>query len=137
MQSDLHQIDLPENVKLDRPNKDDVMNFHVTLVPSTGHWKGATFTFKFAVPDDYPYTPPKITCLDKVIWQSSSPVFTSFFGFLSFPSGFGFRCADISPQHRPERRGVSQHSTKRLETCLGHTKHHPWIDFLIPGTESR
>lgn len=66
MQSDLHQIDLPDNVKLEMPNKEDVMNFLVTVTPSAGFWKGATFQFKFAVPDDYPYTPPKITCLDKV-----------------------------------------------------------------------
>lgn len=38
-----------------------------------GLWKTATFEFTFAVPDDYPYTPPKVTCNDKVRAQRERP----------------------------------------------------------------
>ena len=66
MQSDMANLELPENVKLSLPDKDDIMNFFVTVQPRNGYWRTATFQFKFTVPDDYPYTPPKITCQDKV-----------------------------------------------------------------------
>uniref|UniRef100_A0A7S0LMY7 UBC core domain-containing protein n=1 Tax=Coccolithus braarudii TaxID=221442 RepID=A0A7S0LMY7_9EUKA len=65
MQSDMASLELPENVKLDM--KEDFMNFHVSITPGDGsYWKSATFRFKFSVPRDYPYTPPKITCEDKI-----------------------------------------------------------------------
>lgn len=42
------------------------MNFEVSVTPDEGYWKTASFKFKFSVPDDYPYTPPKITCMTKI-----------------------------------------------------------------------
>lgn len=68
MQTDMASLELPDNVTLDVPDKQDLMNFFVTVTPEDGYWKTGTFKFKFTVPPDYPYTPPKITCLDKVCW---------------------------------------------------------------------
>lgn len=115
MQSDMANLELPENVKLELPNKEDIMNFFVTVKPrsearvwrpmwrarrcthcvrSEGYWKKATFKFKFTVPGDYPYTPPKIVCQDKV------PVGT--------PARLG----------SPSTRARSMHrSTTRTSTC--------------------
>ncbi len=66
MQSDMSSMELPSHVKLELPDREDIMNFRVSIKPSEGYWKGATFTFSFAVPNDYPYTPPKVTCIEKI-----------------------------------------------------------------------
>lgn len=66
MQSDMANLELPDNVKMELPDKEDFMNFFVEVTPEDGYWGTATFKFKFTVPGDYPYTPPKITCLDKI-----------------------------------------------------------------------
>jgi len=76
MQSDLSNLEIPDGVKLKFNDQKDIMNFSISLTPSDGYWKSATFNFKFTVPDDYPYTPPKIVCLDKIYhpnidWQGA------------------------------------------------------------------
>mmetsp|Transcript_39208 Transcript_39208/g.91594 ORF Transcript_39208/g.91594 Transcript_39208/m.91594 type:complete len:184 (+) Transcript_39208:165-716(+) len=52
--------------QMDFPVKDDIMAFNVTLKPDEGYWKGGAFTFSFAIPTDYPHTPPKVLCTTKV-----------------------------------------------------------------------
>merc|ERR1711997_13411 len=58
--------DLPQNTALSLPNQEDLQNFKVSIVPDSGYWKGATYTFNFVIPDNYPYKPPKVTCDDLV-----------------------------------------------------------------------
>eukprot|EP00475_Leptophrys_vorax_P045906 TRINITY_DN9692_c0_g1_i2.p1 TRINITY_DN9692_c0_g1~~TRINITY_DN9692_c0_g1_i2.p1 ORF type:complete len:115 (-),score=30.05 TRINITY_DN9692_c0_g1_i2:59-403(-) len=72
MQIDMNEIDLPENVTLQLPNEQDLMNFKVTIRPDQGYWKGAGYTFRIAVPDTYPHKPPKVVCEDLVIHKDVS-----------------------------------------------------------------
>jgi ubiquitin-conjugating enzyme E2 M len=66
MQSDIEALDVPSYVKFELKDKDDLLNAIVTIVPPDGLWKKATFRFNYKVPDDYPFKPPKVTCLDKI-----------------------------------------------------------------------
>lgn len=38
----------------------------MTIKPDSGLWVGAKYTFSFQVPDNYPHTPPKVTCSPKI-----------------------------------------------------------------------
>ena len=81
-------------MKLDIPDPDNPMAFYITLTPRDGYWKGATFKFKFEVPDDYPYKPPKIVCLDKAsdCTLSLSFLSISFLTFASFSLSLMYGC---------------------------------------------
>eukprot|EP01084_Bolivina_argentea_P229237 386959_1 len=48
------------------PNKLNIQNFRIAITPDSGYWKGATYTFEFNVPDNYPYGLPKIKCVEKI-----------------------------------------------------------------------
>eukprot|EP00469_Lotharella_globosa_P001583 CAMPEP_0167792630 /NCGR_PEP_ID=MMETSP0111_2-20121227/12667_1 /TAXON_ID=91324 /ORGANISM="Lotharella globosa, Strain CCCM811" /LENGTH=184 /DNA_ID=CAMNT_0007685569 /DNA_START=39 /DNA_END=593 /DNA_ORIENTATION=+ len=68
MSADMTALELPSFVKL---NQDDIKankltDFRLTLAPQEGYWKGGEFTFRYQVPDNYPYKPPKITCMNKI-----------------------------------------------------------------------
>ena len=65
IQKDLADLEIPDNVTL---TKQDDMNFTFTITASSGYWKGGVFDFSFAFPDKYPFTGPKVTCVDK-IWH--------------------------------------------------------------------
>merc|ERR1712130_522830 len=65
-QSDLGDLELPHNVKLTLPNKENLQTFKVSVVPDTGYWKGATYIFDFKIPDNYPIVPPKVKCDTKI-----------------------------------------------------------------------
>ena len=63
MQTELSELDLPvKQAKIRFPNKDDLLNFFVTISPDEGYWKGATFEFKFAIKPLYPHDAPKVKC---------------------------------------------------------------------------
>jgi ubiquitin-conjugating enzyme E2 M len=66
MQIDMNELDLPENVKLVLSNEQNLMNFKVTIKPDQGYWKGAKYTFRIAVPENYPHKPPKVVCEDLI-----------------------------------------------------------------------
>jgi len=68
MQSDFGELELPPYVKLNQDDikEDKLLDFRFTIAPQDGYWKGGTFHFRCQVPDDYPYKPPKILCLDKI-----------------------------------------------------------------------
>ena len=66
VQVDLDELELPHNAKLNLPNKENLQTFKVAVVPDSGYWKGATYTFNFVIPDNYPYKPPKVTCDEKI-----------------------------------------------------------------------
>ncbi len=127
MQSDMSSLELTDGVKMEFPEKDDIMNFNVFVVPFDGYWKSATFNFKFAVPDDYPYTPPKITCLNKVcvlaVW--------------TFVAALSLLWSDLSPEHRLEWRSMSQYSTQGLEARARHASCHPWSHLPFPRAQPR
>lgn len=66
MSSDFAALELPDNVTLEVPVKEDLMNFFVSITPTSGLWSGATYRFKFAVGDDYPHSAPKVTCETRI-----------------------------------------------------------------------
>lgn len=66
LQTELNELDLPKQCAISFPDKDDLLNFQVAMSPDEGFWKGATFTFSFAVKPLYPHDAPKVKCLTKV-----------------------------------------------------------------------
>jgi len=66
VQTDMDELELPHNAKLIVPNKANLQTIKVAVTPDSGYWKGATYTFNFSFPDDYPIKPPKVTCDDKI-----------------------------------------------------------------------
>eukprot|EP00455_Lapot_gusevi_P022047 TRINITY_DN2298_c0_g1_i2.p1 TRINITY_DN2298_c0_g1~~TRINITY_DN2298_c0_g1_i2.p1 ORF type:complete len:184 (-),score=78.09 TRINITY_DN2298_c0_g1_i2:154-705(-) len=66
IQTDMEELELPANCKLNIPNREDLMNFKVDITPDDGYWKDGTFTFAINVPDNYPHRPPKVLCETKV-----------------------------------------------------------------------
>jgi len=66
VQVDLDELELPYNAKLQVPDKENLQEFNVAITPDSGYWKGATYTFHFVIPDNYPYKPPKVTCIEKI-----------------------------------------------------------------------
>ena len=63
IQKDLADLELPDNVEL---RQHDAMTFSFIITASTGYWKGGVFEFTFAFPDKYPFTGPKVTCVDRI-----------------------------------------------------------------------
>lgn len=44
-------------------NPKDIMNFTAIYTPDKDSlWYGGRYEFSFAIPDDYPYSPPKVLC---------------------------------------------------------------------------
>lgn len=66
VQVDINEIELPRNVTLDLPDPTHLQTFRLSIVPDQGYWRGASFTFQFVIPDNYPYKPPKVTCITKI-----------------------------------------------------------------------
>ena len=50
------------------PNPNNLTVFVVSITPSEGFWKGATYHFTLTIPGDYPHTPPKVLCTTR-IWH--------------------------------------------------------------------
>ncbi|ETO36693.1 hypothetical protein RFI_00371 [Reticulomyxa filosa] len=71
VQVDLDELELPYNAKLQVPDKENLQEFNVAITPDSGFWKGATYTFHFVIPDNYPYKPPKVTCVEKVNFKKN------------------------------------------------------------------
>jgi ubiquitin-protein ligase len=66
LQIDFQDLDLSSKCKLHHPDSNDLQNFEVTIVPESGLWKDAKYTFVFKVPDDYPHVAPKVTLKEKI-----------------------------------------------------------------------
>merc|ERR1719336_1748739 len=61
MQKDIASLECPKNVELDFPDPNDLLNFAVKITVNSGLWKGGIYTFKFAIPSNYPHSAPKVT----------------------------------------------------------------------------
>ena len=48
------------------PNPDDILNFTLTIEPDEGMYKGGSFTFNFAINQNFPHDPPKVKCTQKI-----------------------------------------------------------------------
>jgi len=62
VQTDLDELELPNNARLILIDPENIQKFKVSITPDAGYWKGATYSFTFAFPDDYPMKPPKVKC---------------------------------------------------------------------------
>merc|ERR1719230_2063910 len=66
MQKELDEMELPPQVRIEFPNKDNLMNFNIHISPDEGFWKGATYSFVFTVAPLYPHEAPKVKCETKI-----------------------------------------------------------------------
>jgi|NOAtaT_7_FD_contig_31_8173971_length_594_multi_6_in_0_out_0_2 hypothetical protein len=110
MQIDMSELDLPETCKLSLDSAENIMSFRITIKPDTGFWKGASYSFKIDVSDNYPHKPPKVVCEDPV-------------GKLPVP----LSVLDLPSQHYSLRSCVSQHPQGGVETHHEHPGRHSWI----------
>ena len=62
VQQDLSSIEECPTYKLEVPNPDDIMHFTVKVTPVDSFYEGGEFVFSVAIPDDYPFSPPKVHC---------------------------------------------------------------------------
>lgn len=62
VQIDLSEMDPVPGADVDFPDTNDLMHFNVSVTPSDGMYRGATFKFAVEVPNNYPYDPPKVAC---------------------------------------------------------------------------
>ena len=53
-------------MRTDFPDPDDILNFTLTIAPDEGMYKHGTFTFDFAVNQNFPHDPPKVRCKQKI-----------------------------------------------------------------------
>eukprot|EP00055_Hartaetosiga_balthica_P012673 m.62328 g.62328 ORF g.62328 m.62328 type:complete len:184 (+) comp8026_c0_seq1:246-797(+) len=65
-QKDHNELDLPKMVSVEFPDADDLMNFVFAISPEEGYYAGSTIKFKVSVGDEYPYKPPKVSCMQKI-----------------------------------------------------------------------
>ena len=66
VQSDLDELELPEYITINIPNKNDLQRFEVEIMAYDGFWKGIKYKFSFIIGDNYPYKPPKIKIMDQI-----------------------------------------------------------------------
>jgi len=66
MQKELDEMELPPQVGINFPDKDNLMNFQISISPDEGFWKGATYDFVFQVAPLYPHEAPKVKCETKI-----------------------------------------------------------------------
>jgi len=62
MQKDVSEIKDSRGIKVEFPDKEDIMNFKINILPFDGLYKDGTFVFDVKVPKSYPHDPPKVLC---------------------------------------------------------------------------
>lgn len=60
--------DLGSNIKLVWPDPSNLMLMNVTITPSEGRWRNASFLFSIEVGEDYPIKAPKVLC-KTAVWH--------------------------------------------------------------------
>ena len=65
LERELPRLDLA-HVELDHPDSHDLFEFQIRITPTTGYWQGATYAFKFTIPDKYPFSAPEIEVMSKI-----------------------------------------------------------------------
>jgi len=66
LQKDLSELQLPKTCQTTFPDKDDLLNFKLTIEPDEGFYKDGRFVFTFKIGPSYPHEPPKVKCETKV-----------------------------------------------------------------------
>jgi len=55
-------MDPVPGTKIYFPDTNNLLHFEVSVKPSDGMYKDATFNFEVDIPTSYPYDPPKVLC---------------------------------------------------------------------------
>ncbi|CAF0754535.1 unnamed protein product [Didymodactylos carnosus] len=63
---DLNELQLPGTCKVIHPDPNNLLDFNLTFTPDEGLYKGGQFKFLFKVPTEYPHSPPKVKCTQKI-----------------------------------------------------------------------
>lgn len=68
LQKDIDSLNLEDNPGTDLrwPNSNDLTHFIVSITPTDGFWKKATYEFDVTVPAEYPHNPPKVLCNTRI-----------------------------------------------------------------------
>ena len=61
---DLHELDLPTNIRLSTPDPNNLLKLHAEIVIDNPEslWYGARYNFSINVPASYPHEAPKCHC---------------------------------------------------------------------------
>ncbi|CAF0881922.1 unnamed protein product, partial [Didymodactylos carnosus] len=62
----LNELQLPGTCKVIHPDPNNLLDFNLTFTPDEGLYKGGQFIFSFRVPVEYPHSPPKVKCTQKI-----------------------------------------------------------------------
>ncbi|KAI4156167.1 MAG: hypothetical protein LQ340_000473 [Diploschistes diacapsis] len=65
-QADLSELSLSDTMRTEFPNPDDILNFLLHIHPDEGMYKGGSFSFTFAINQNFPHDPPKVKCQQKI-----------------------------------------------------------------------
>lgn len=66
MLADLSELSLGSTMKTDFPDVDDILNFVLTIEPDEGMYCTGSFTFDFAINQNFPHEPPKVRCKEVI-----------------------------------------------------------------------
>lgn len=73
LQQDLPEIKDVYGSELIIPDPNNIFEFIVKITPETGIWAKRTFSFKFMIPENFPYIRPRLQCLTK-LWHPNIDV---------------------------------------------------------------
>ncbi|KAL6904886.1 ubiquitin-conjugating enzyme/RWD-like protein [Trichoderma evansii] len=60
------ELSLGATMRTDFPDPDNILNFILSIEPDEGMYRGARFTFDFAINQNFPHEPPKVRCMEKI-----------------------------------------------------------------------
>ncbi|KAJ2819613.1 NEDD8-conjugating protein ubc12 [Coemansia furcata] len=66
LQKDQSELVPDTTVTVEFPNVSDITKFNVVYRPPGGMYHGGQFRFSFEVSDNYPHSPPKVLCVQKI-----------------------------------------------------------------------
>ena len=53
-------------MKIDLPDRDDILHFSLAIEPDEGMYRGGRFVFDFNINQNFPHDPPKVKCKQKI-----------------------------------------------------------------------
>ena len=70
LMKDKEELEIPNNMKIDWTDKEDLTKFTITVTPQENSlWRGGNYLFSAYVTPEYPHEPPKFECLTKVLFE--------------------------------------------------------------------
>jgi len=121
-------MDPVPGAELDFPDANDLLHFNVSVTPSDGLYRGATFKFAVEVPANYPYEPPKVACQTLVRTQASVSLHINFNYMIS---------SGLSSKYRLGGTCVPQHLAGRLDARAQLGFCHIWTHDTLFGKPNR